>query len=289
MNAPINGGTGTRSDSRRSRHLLYQGTAILLAALIIMLWPFAARMISQRKHDAETQRVEQALRSQSAASRASLLRKARAYNRDLARQEQTVFGVEPPATNHYFHLLNASGGAMGVVDVPKAHIHLPIYHGTDEQTLARGAGHLFGTSLPIGGKSTHAVITGHSGLARDTLFTHLDRMRVADTFTITVLQRKLRYKVDRITVIEPDNPSSLRIERGQDRVTLMTCTPYGINTHRLLVSGVRIHDGKTRNSSTQKHSVPIVTITVTGFIATASGGAGIALLRRKQRPRHKMR
>ena len=246
-----------------------------MTALVVMLWPFAARMVNQHKHDIETQRVEQALQSQSSASRTALLHEAQAYNRKLAQQEQTVFGVDPSSTDRYFHLLNTSGGAIGVLDVPKAHIHLPIYHGTDEQTLARGAGHLFGTSLPIGGKSTHAVITGHNGLARDTLFTHLDRMRVADTFTITVLQRKLRYKVDRITVIDPDDPSALRIERGQDRVTLMTCTPYGINTHRLLVSGLRLRDTATAEHNTHQRPNPIVSSTIIGFVIAAIGGIGI--------------
>ena len=139
----------------------------------------------------------------------------------------------------YQRLLDTGDGVMGAIRIPKISVNLPVYHGTSEQTLASGAGHLYGSSLPVGGKDTHAVITGHRGLVEASMFTRLDEMRVGDYFYIDVMGHTLGYKVDRITEINPDDTSKLKIVPGEDRVTLMTCTPYGVNTHRLLVSALR--------------------------------------------------
>lgn len=139
----------------------------------------------------------------------------------------------------YQSLLDSGGGVMGTIRIPKISVRLPIYHGTSESALASGAGHLYGSSLPVGGKSTHAVLTGHRGLVEAAMFTRLDEMSVGDYFYIEVMGRTLGYQVDRITVIEPNDTSQLKIVPGEDRVTLMTCTPYGVNTHRLLVSATR--------------------------------------------------
>lgn len=143
------------------------------------------------------------------------------------------------ADAEYQGLLDSGGGVMGTIRIPKISVKLPIYHGTSESALASGAGHLYGSSLPVGGKNTHAVLTGHRGLVEAAMFTRLDEMRVGDYFYIEVMGRTLGYKVDRISVIEPNDTSKLKIVPGEDRVTLMTCTPYGVNTHRLLVSAVR--------------------------------------------------
>ena len=139
----------------------------------------------------------------------------------------------------YQRLLDTGDGVMGSIRIPKISVDLPIYHGTSEQTLASGAGHLYGSSLPVGGKDAHAVITGHRGLVEASMFTRLDEMRVGDYFYIDVMGHTLGYMVDRITEIEPNDTSQLKITSGEDRVTLMTCTPYGVNTHRLLVSALR--------------------------------------------------
>lgn len=143
------------------------------------------------------------------------------------------------ADAEYQSLLDSGGGVMGTIRIPKISVRLPIYHGTSESALASGAGHLYGSSLPVGGKSTHAVLTGHRGLVEAAMFTRLDEMSVGDYFYIEVMGRTLGYQVDRITVIEPNDTSQLKIVPGEDRVTLMTCTPYGVNTHRLLVSATR--------------------------------------------------
>ena len=139
----------------------------------------------------------------------------------------------------YQSLLDSGSGVMGTIRIPKISVKLPIYHGTSQSALASGAGHLYGSSLPVGGKNTHAVITGHRGLVDAMMFTRLDEMRVGDYFYIEVMGRTLGYRVDRISVIEPNDTSKLKIVPSEDRVTLMACTPYGVNTHRLLVSAVR--------------------------------------------------
>ena len=129
---------------------------------------------------------------------------------------------------------------MGYITIPKIGVELPIYHGTGDSVLQIAAGHLEGTSLPVGGESTHAVISAHRGLPSAKLFTNLDQLEVGDTFTITVLDRVLTYEVDKISIVLPTETDELKIAEGKDYVTLMTCTPYGINTHRLLVRGRRV-------------------------------------------------
>lgn len=131
-------------------------------------------------------------------------------------------------------------GSMGYIDIPKINVKLTIFHGTDESVLQTSIGHLEGTSLPVGGKGTHSVLSGHRGLPSAKLFSDLDQLREGDTFTIHVLNETLTYEVDQIRVVEPTDLSNLTIDPDQDYVTLVTCTPYGINTHRLLVRGHRI-------------------------------------------------
>ena len=129
---------------------------------------------------------------------------------------------------------------MGYIDIPKISVHLPIYQDTEESALQAGAGFWLGTSLPTGGPSTHCVLTAHNGLVRAKMFTDLDQLEIGDTFSLTILDRVLTYEVDQILVTEPEDISPLQIVEGEDYVTLYTCTPYGVNTHRLLVRGHRI-------------------------------------------------
>ena len=184
------------------------------------------------------------------------------------------------ADAEYQGLLDSGGGVMGTIRIPKISVRLPIYHGTSESALASGAGHLYGSSLPVGGKSTHAVLTGHRGLVEAAMFTRLDEMRVGDYFYIEVMGRTFGYQVDRITVIEPNDTSQLKIVPGEDRVTLMTCTPYGVNTHRLLVSATRsaIPDEIPAENDAVKDARAIGAIT---GIATLVVGALLVWLRRK--------
>lgn len=141
----------------------------------------------------------------------------------------------------YLSCLDVTGdGMMGTVEIPKINITLPVYHTTDEKVLERAAGHLEGSSLPVGGESTHAVISAHRGLPSASLFTDLDRLEEGDHFLLHILDDTLAYEVDQILVVEPDETDSLAVQEGKDLVTLLTCTPYGVNSHRLLVRGHRV-------------------------------------------------
>jgi len=141
----------------------------------------------------------------------------------------------------YWKTLDINGnGMMGYITVPKINQELPLYHGTSEAVLAIAAGHFQGTSLPVGGESTHSVVSAHRGLPSAVLFTHLDRMEIGDTFHFTILDRTITYEVDQIRIVEPDDLELIRVEEGKDYCTLLTCTPYGINTQRLLVRGHKI-------------------------------------------------
>lgn len=184
------------------------------------------------------------------------------------------------ADAEYQSLLDSGGGVMGTIRIPKISVKLPIYHGTSESALASGAGHLYGSSLPVGGRNTHTVLTGHRGLIEAAMFTRLDEMRVGDYFYIEVMGRTLGYQVDRITVIEPNDTSQLKIVPGEDRVTLMTCTPYGVNTHRLLVSATRssIPDEIPAESGAVKDAR---TIGVIAGVATLVLGMLLVWLRRR--------
>ena len=145
------------------------------------------------------------------------------------------------AMEEYAGLLDLTGtGTMGYVHIPKLAVSLPIYHGTEEETLDRGVGHLIGSSLPIGGSSTHAILTGHSGLASQKMFSDLDKLKVGDTFYLEVLNEFLAYEVDQINTVLPHDTAYLGLEEGKDLCTLVTCTPFGVNTHRLLIRGHRI-------------------------------------------------
>ena len=184
------------------------------------------------------------------------------------------------ADAEYQSLLDSGGGVMGTIRIPKISVKLPIYHGTSESALASGAGHLYGSSLPVGGRNTHTVLTGHRGLVEAAMFTRLDEMRVGDYFYIEVMGRTRGYQVDRITVIEPNDTSQLKIVPGEDRVTLMTCTPYGVNTHRLLVSATRssIPDEIPAESGAVKDAR---TIGVIAGVATLVLGMLLVWLRRR--------
>ncbi len=162
------------------------------------------------------------------------------YNKELARTGNQ-WELSEKQQKKYEKLLDVTGtGIMGYIDIPKIQITLPIYHGVDEAILQVAIGHLAGTSLPVGGKNTHCVVSGHRGLPSAKLFTDLDQMKEGDTFTMTVLDRTVTYEVDQIRIVEPTDLSNLQIEKDKDLCTLVTCTPYGINTHRLLVRGHRV-------------------------------------------------
>ena len=165
---------------------------------------------------------------------------ARQYNRNLL-DRSNRFRLSEEQKAEYESLLDISGqGIMGYIEIPEIDVSLPIYHGTEDSVLQVAVGHLEWTSLPVGGESTHCVLSGHRGLPSAKLFTDLDKLREGDTFLLRVLDEILTYEVDQILIVEPQDTAALEIVEGQDYCTLVTCTPYGINTHRLLVRGHRI-------------------------------------------------
>lgn len=165
--------------------------------------------------------------------------KAEAYNKKIAKTG-ILWKLDEKQEKEYEEQLNIGlSGIMGYIDIPKVDVMLPIYHGIDVTVLQVAIGHIPGSSLPVGGESSHCIISGHRGLPSARLFTDIDKLVEGDTFTITVLNKTLTYEVDQIRTVEPTDLSDLQIEKGKDYVTLVTCTPYGINTHRLLVRGHR--------------------------------------------------
>lgn len=177
---------------------------------------------------------------------AQLLKGAREYNEMLAGQEAANWVLSQEELDHYASILDVSGtGIMCSIEIPKIKVNLPIYHGVEDGVLQIAVGHIPGSSLPVGGESTHSVLSGHRGLPSARLFTDLDRLIVGDTFLVHVLDEVLTYEVDQILIVEPYDLSSLEIAPGEDLMTLVTCTPYGVNTHRLLIRGHRIETAKT--------------------------------------------
>ena len=169
-----------------------------------------------------------------------MLADAEAYNAELAKIGAQWIMTDEQMAEYNRQLAVTDSGIMGYIDIPKIRVTLPIYHGTDETILQIAIGHIAGTSLPVGGASTHCVVSGHRGLPSARLFTDIDKLVEGDTFTMTVLNRTVTYEVDQIRIVEPTDLSNLQIEEGKDYCTLVTCTPYGINTHRLLVRGHRV-------------------------------------------------
>ena len=165
---------------------------------------------------------------------------AESYNASLT-DRVNAYQLSDAQKEEYQQLLNVSGlGVMGYIEIPEIDVSLPIYHGTEDPVLQVAVGHLEWTSLPVGGESTHCVLSGHRGLPSAKLFTNLDKLREGDTFLLRVLDEILTYEVDQILIVEPQDTAALEIVEGQDYCTLVTCTPYGINSHRLLVRGHRI-------------------------------------------------
>ena len=215
---------------------------IFLLGLGILFYPVASDLWNQHRQNQLISHYTQSTTTLAPEDHSALWEAAQEYNKNLSPTFRDAFtGRQLPAGDPYWGLLDPDGsGIMGYIEIPRISVRLPIYHGTSDSVLQIAAGHLEGTSLPVGGASTHAVISAHRGLPSAKLFTNLDQLEVGDTFTITVLDRVLTYEVDKISIVLPTETDELKIAEGKDYVTLMTCTPYGINTHRLLVRGRRV-------------------------------------------------
>lgn len=213
--------------------------------LIISLYPLISNVYSRRNQIQVINDYTEDIKEIDTKQIANELELANAYNRKL---NQTIVLTDPfdpsaidMADDVYYDILNyTDDGVMAYINIPKIDVNLPIYHGTDNEHMLKGVGHLVGTSFPVGGIDTHAVLSAHSGLSTAELFTNLADLKKGDLFYIHVLDDVLAYEVDKINVVKPNETNDLKIVPGQDYVTLVTCTPYGINSHRLLVRGHRV-------------------------------------------------
>lgn len=228
---------------------------IILFGFALLSYPFISNYMFEKSAGSTIKSYEKQAKTYDQKQKEQAFRKAEEYNKDLIKsavQLTDPFKVKKSngETLIYNNILNIDhSGVMGYLEIPCISVNLPIYHGTDAEILERGVGHLAASSIPVGGKSTHSVLTGHTGLSSAKLFTDLTEMKKEDLFFIHVLDRTLAYKVDQISVVRPEDTRKLQIIKGKDYVTLVTCTPYGVNDHRLLVRGVRTKYVKKQRSS----------------------------------------
>ena len=241
---------------------------VLLAGLSLMLYPLVSDLWNETRQSRAIADYTQAVAAMDDQSYRQLLRDAQTYTAELLVLPVRFYPTEEEISR-YEGLLNVAGsGVMGYVEIPSIQVLLPIYHGVDEAVLQTAIGHIEGTSLPVGGESTHCVISGHRGLPSAKLFTDLDQLDLGDTFRLRILDEVLTYEVDQIRIVEPDDLSLLEIEPGEDLCTLVTCTPYGVNSHRLLVRGRRVVEGSASDQiRITADAVQIDTLVVASVVA----------------------
>lgn len=219
---------------------------VFVAGLSFLLYPTVSNLWNQAHQSRAIATYTEQVEKLDDSSNKEMLKAARKYNKQLLKKADH-WKLSKKDKKKYESLLDVSGtGIMGYIEIPKIACSLPVYHGTDEGALQIAIGHLEGSSLPVGGKSSHCVLSGHRGLPSARLFTDLDQMEEGDTFILNILGHKLAYEVDQIKVVLPEEMSDLEIQEGKDLCTLVTCTPYGINTHRLLVRGHRVKYAETK-------------------------------------------
>lgn len=228
---------------------------IFLAGIGVLSYPLVSSVINNYVSRSSVEEYTKKVAQLPDQKTGELIEEAKKYNNSLSNNLILTDPFDQEAFQKigadYQKVLNINDdGLIGYIDIPKINVYLPIYHGTDSKVLAKGAGHLQNTSLPVGGESTHSVISAHSAYPCETFFDYLTDMQVGDEFYIHILDRTLKYQVDQIEVILPEEVNSLRIVKGEDLVTLLTCTPYSVNTHRLLVRGKRVEYDDTKYAET---------------------------------------
>ena len=259
-----------------------------VAALGLMLYPLVGELLSEKYHSDIETTYTAAIADTDDAELTAQRETAEQYNAMLSGAATITEGGASAPPLPYAEQLTV-GGVMCYIDIPKIGVYLPVQHGTDAETLEKSVGHVAGTSLPVGGSSTHAVLSAHSGMASSKLFSDIDQLIEGDTFYIHVLGEALAYKVDAIHTVLPADTRLLQIEDGKDYVTLVTCTPFGVNTHRLLVRGHRVPytpeqdavaaETQKTASSWMRHYLAGLGI---GLGAVAVSGGGYFLMRRKR-------
>ena len=242
---------------------------ILVTGLSIVLYPSVADWWNSTRQTQIITNYSESVANMDNEEYNAVIESAEDYNAALLNRFNSYL-LDGNLKTRYFEELNFSGnGIMGYVEVPKINVMLPIYHGVEEKVLQVAIGHIDWTSLPVGGESTHCVISGHRGLPSARLFTDLDQLGEGDVFMLSVLNRTITYQVDQIKIVEPHVTEDLLIEEGKDYCTLVTCTPYGVNSHRMLVRGVRVDNiEQVKVKSITADAVQIEPVIVALFIAT---------------------
>lgn len=242
--------------SKRKPWIFLASLLLFAAGAGIFLYPAASNMLAEKNQKNVITAYEAQISSEDKTVLEEARRQAVMYNENLAGDpvhDPFVAGSGYVVPDNYEEVLNLNGdGVMGYVEIPKIDVNLPIYHGTSEEVLEKGVGHLDMTSLPIGGDGTHSVLSAHRGLPSAELFTRLDEMEIGDVFYIHVLGETLAYRADDIRTVLPEDLARITLKEGRDLVTLMTCTPYAVNTHRLLVRGTRVPYKEARESEKQQ-------------------------------------
>lgn len=241
-----------------------KNTIIIICFILVILlgagaaaYPLIASINNEHTQSLVQTEYEEKLHQLDTSEIDAALAAAREYNKTISTVQIEDIDKIKESLPSYEDLLNlANNGIMGYIEIPAIDIDLPIYHGTTGAAMEKGAGHMEGTSLPVGGIGTHAVISAHSGMASAKLFTDLDKLKLGDMFFITVCNQKLAYEVDNIAVVEPTDIDLIRIDTQQDYVTLLTCTPYGVNTHRLLVRGHRVEMAEEAIAEVEEKAKP---------------------------------
>ena len=265
---------------------------VFVAGLSFLLYPTVSDLWNRAHQSRAIATYTEQVEKLDDSSNKEMLKAARKYNKELLKKADH-WKLSKKDKKKYESLLDVSGtGIMGYIEIPKIDCSLPVYHGTDEGALQIAIGHLEGSSFPVGGKSSHCVLSGHRGLPSARLFTDLDQMAEGDTFILNILGHKLAYEVDQIKVVLPEEMSDLEIQEGKDLCTLVTCTPYGINTHRLLVRGHRVKYVETKVQEQKEVSKPKTD--TRPVIAGAAAGAVVLFIiifavRRRRKHRNQQR
>lgn len=280
---------------------------IFVAGIGVMSYPLVSSVINNIESRSHVEEYSKTTKQLSSEETLEMFKRAEEYNHSLTNNVIITDPFDEKAYKkigaNYENALNVDGnGLIGYIDIPKINVYLPIYHGTTDKILAKGAGHLQNTSLPVGGESTHSVISAHTAYPGETFFDYLTDMQEGDEFYVHVLDRVLKYEVDSIKVVLPEETDDLRVIRGEDHVTLLTCTPYSINTHRLLVRGKRVAYDDSKYITTgasaasfgddgifflgYKIPYPAAAIIVVGFVALVVTIVIISLRRSKKKKRY---
>lgn len=280
---------------------------IFVAGIGVMSYPLVSSVINNIDSRNHVDEYTKTTKQMSSEETLEMFKRAEEYNQSLTNNVIITDPFDEKAYKkigaNYENALNVDGnGLIGYIDIPKINVYLPIYHGTTDKILAKGAGHLQNTSLPVGGESTHSVISAHTAYPGETFFDYLTDMQEGDEFYVHVLDRVLKYEVDIIKVVLPEETDDLRVIRGEDHVTLLTCTPYSINTHRLLVRGKRVAYDDSKYITTgasaasfggdgifflgYKIPYPVAALIVVGFVALVVIIVIISLRRSKKKKRY---